>query len=123
MSVAGQDVQKQSAPAKVTKPTPPAAAPLREDKAPKSIRSEEKPAAPQAPRYVVQIGAFASESTVRDVRGKAQKAGLSTFTQSVSLSSGQVTRVRVGPFEARTQAESAADKLRKAGLPATVVKL
>ena len=60
---------------------------------------------------------------MRDVRSKAQKTGLSTFTQSVSLSSGQVTRVRVGPFESRAKADAAADKLRKAGLPATVLRL
>jgi DedD protein len=84
---------------------------------------EGKAATPPAGRYVVQIGAFASEATVREVRGKAQQAGVQTFTQAVTVSSGQVTRVRVGPFGARAEADAAAAKLRKAGLPATVVKL
>lgn len=78
---------------------------------------------PPAASYVVQIGAFASEATVREVRGKAQRAGVQTFTQAVTVSSGQVTRVRVGPFGAREAADAAAAKLRQAGLPATVVKL
>ena len=63
------------------------------------------------------------EVSVREVRSKAQKAGVSTFTQAVNVSSGQVTRVRVGPFATRAEADAAAARLRKADLPATVVKL
>jgi DedD protein len=81
--------------------------------------------APQAAAggYVVQIGAFAEGRTVREVRAKARKAGLETYTQAVNVASGEVTRVRVGPFPRREEADAAAAKALKAGLPASVLKL
>lgn len=74
-------------------------------------------------RYVVQIGAFAEDKTVREVRAKAAKAGLDTFTQVVTVEAGTRTRVRIGPFTRRQEAEAAAAKASKAGLPASVLKL
>jgi DedD protein len=76
-----------------------------------------------AGRYVVQIGAFAEDKTVREVRAKAQAAGIETFTQEVAVEGGKRTRVRLGPFGQRSEAEAAAAKVKKAGLPAAVVKL
>lgn len=83
----------------------------------------EPPAAPPAGRFVVQIGAFAEASAVRDVRSKAQKAGLSTFTQTVNTADGQRTRVRVGPFASREDAEKAAAQAKAAGLAGAVLTL
>ena len=74
-------------------------------------------------RWIVQIGAFAEDRTVRDVRARAGKVGLTTFTQVVAVDSGERTRVRVGPFDGRDAADAAAAKLQKAGLPASVMKL
>ena len=71
----------------------------------------------------MQIGAFSEENTVREVRAKAQKAGLVTYTQVVTVAAGPRTRVRVGPFAKREEAEAAAAKANKAGLPASIVKL
>lgn len=76
-----------------------------------------------AARYVVQIGAFAEDKTVREVRAKAQKAGLETYTQEITAAAGKRTRVRVGPFPRREEAEAAAAKAQKAGLPASVIRL
>lgn len=139
--------EKPAAAAKVEKaeepPAPPPAAPkpAADEKSAKADKAEParkpddgarakallegKTAAAPAPaeRYVVQIGAFSSSRTVDDVRAKAQKAGLDTFTQVVKVASGEATRVRVGPFPSREQADAAAAKVRKAGLPATVLKL
>lgn len=77
----------------------------------------------QAGRWVVQIGAFAEDRTVRDARAKADKAGLATYTQVITAQAGKRTRVRVGPFGDRSEADAVADKLKQAGLPATVLKL
>jgi DedD protein len=87
--------------------------------------SAEAPAAAPAPsaRFVVQIGAFAEAAAVRDVRAKAQKAGVSTFTQVVETSDGKRTRVRVGPFDSREAAEKAAAQIKAAGLPGSVLTL
>jgi DedD protein len=57
------------------------------------------------------------------VRAKAQKAGVSTFTQVVETSDGKRTRVRVGPFDSREAAEKAAAQVKAAGLPGSVLTL
>jgi DedD protein len=81
-------------------------------------------AAPTASaRFVVQIGAFADAGAVRDVRAKAQKAGVATFTQVVDTGDGKRTRVRVGPFDSREAAEKAAAQIKAAGLPGSVLTL
>ena len=76
-----------------------------------------------AGRFVVQIGAFAEASAVRDVRSKAQKAGVATYTQVVETGDGKRTRVRVGPFPSREEAEKAAAQVKAAGLPGSVIAL
>jgi DedD protein len=81
------------------------------------------PAASGAGRFVVQIGAFAETSAVRDVRSKAEKAGLTTFTQTVDTADGKRTRVRVGPFASREDAEKAAAQAKAAGLGGSVLTL
>ncbi|MEP7280995.1 MAG: SPOR domain-containing protein [Rubrivivax sp.] len=83
---------------------------------------EGKTAAPAgATRFVVQVGAFADASAVRDVRAKVERLGLKTYTQVVHLAAGDRTRVRIGPFEQREQADAALVQLKKAGLAATVM--
>jgi DedD protein len=81
------------------------------------------PAASGSGRFVVQIGAFAETSAVRDVRSKAEKAGLTTFTQTVDTADGKRTRVRVGPFASREEAEKAAAQAKAAGLGGSVLTL
>jgi DedD protein len=95
------------------KPTPPA----------KPAPEAPKPSAQAAGRFVVQIGAFSEASAVRDVRSKAEKAGLATFTQTVNTADGQRTRVRVGPFASREDAEKAAAQAKAAGLGSSVLTL
>jgi DedD protein len=109
----------QTKPATAPAPKPAVAA------APAPKPAAEAPAAAPASsaRFVVQIGAFAEAAAVRDVRAKAQKAGLSTFTQVVETSEGRRTRVRVGPFDSREAAEKAAAQVRAAGLPGSVLTL
>ncbi len=82
-----------------------------------------KPVAAGAGRFVVQIGAFAEDSAVRDVRSKAEKAGLSTFTQVVKTADGRRTRVRIGPFSSREDAEKAAARAKSIGLAGSVLTL
>ena len=52
-----------------------------------------------------------------------EKAGLKTYTQVVNPKEGRRTRVRVGPFETRAEADKAAEKIRKLELPATILEL
>ena len=114
-------------PAALPAPKPVAEAPKPVVETPKAVPP--KAAAADAPksaasgRFVVQIGAFAEAAAVRDARSKAQKAGLSTFTQVVDTGDGKRTRVRVGPFASREEAEKAAAQAKAAGLPGSVMSL
>jgi DedD protein len=83
-----------------------------------------KPPAAGGERHVVQVGAFSDQAKVREVRRKLEQAGLSTFTQVVDGKEGKsTTRVRVGPFSSREEAEKAAAKVRKLELPAAVLRI
>lgn len=65
---------------------------------------------------VVQVGAFGEPATaaalVRELKGK----GFPAYTEKA----GAVTRVRVGPFASRAEAEKAAERLLAAGRKAVV---
>jgi DedD protein len=72
---------------------------------------------------VVQVGAFAEAAAVREARGKLEKLGLPSYTQVVETSTGSRTRVRLGPFSSREDADKAAAKAKAAGLAGTVLAL
>lgn len=74
-------------------------------------------------RYVVQVGAFTDPVAVRETRQRVEKLGLKTYTQVIENDSGRRTRVRVGPFETRAEAEAAGLKIKGAGLPAYLLTL
>ena len=74
-------------------------------------------------RFVVQVGAFADAASARSARAKVELLGLRTYTQAVETANGARTRVRIGPFGARDEADKAASKLKAAGLPAAVLTL
>ena len=76
-----------------------------------------------AGRFVVQVGAFADDATVRQTRQKVEKLGLKTYTQEVSTDAGKRVRVRVGPFATRDEASQVLNKLKGAGLPGAVLTL
>lgn len=87
-----------------------------------------KPAAKPAPeaantRYVVQIGAFSDAPAARDVRLKAERAGVKTYTQEVTVNGGKKIRVRVGPYATKAEADKAVDTLRKAGMSSALLTL
>jgi DedD protein len=74
-------------------------------------------------RYIVQIGAFADAAKVREVRQKLERAGLKTFTQVATTPEGARTRVRLGPFSKKVEAEAAAQKVKKLDLAAAILTL
>ena len=119
-----------SAPSPAPAP-PPAPAPAR-PAATEAARAEAllkgqpdpKAASPSATaRLVVQVGAYADEDRVRDVRQKLEKAGLKTYVNTASTPEGKRTRVRVGPFDTRADADKAAARVKALGLPAAVLTL
>jgi DedD protein len=76
-----------------------------------------------APRYVVQVGAFNDATRMRDARNKVEKLGFKTYTSEVNSSTGRRTRVRLGPFATKKEADAAAAKVKTVGLPADVLTL
>lgn len=80
-------------------------------------------AADNGSRFVVQVGAFADATKAREVRQKLEKAGLKTYTNVAKTSDGERTRVRVGPFASRADADKAAGKVKELALPAAVLTL
>lgn len=96
-------------------------------KAPKAAAAVMKPAATELPgvegRFVVQVGAFADSARAYEVRMKLERAGLKTYEQAAQTKDGRRTRVRLGPFATRADAEKAADKVKKLSLAATVLTL
>jgi DedD protein len=77
--------------------------------------------APQ--RFVVQVGAFADEAKSREVRAKLEKAGFKTYTHQADTKEGKRTRVRVGPFASRDEADKAASKIKQLQLQPQVLTL
>ena len=80
-------------------------------------------AANAASRIVVQVGAYADADKLREVRSRVEKLGLKTYTQVVDNDGQKKTRVRVGPFATRPEADKIAARLRDAGLAVAVLTL
>jgi DedD protein len=75
------------------------------------------------PRFVVQVGAFNDETKVREVRAKVEKEGIKTYTNVAQTKDGARTRVRVGPFTSRDEAEKVARKIKQLQLQPQVLTL
>lgn len=119
------------APPAAPKAEPKAAAPKAEPK-PAAAKSEPKPvpakseakaAAPKLEGFAVQVGAFREEGKLAQARGKIAAAKLPHYTERLDSSSGDLTRLRAGPFTTREAAEKAAAQLKRAGLDGRVVPL
>ena len=74
-------------------------------------------------RFIVQVGAFADAEKAREARTKVERAGLKTYTQVVDTKDGKRTRVRVGPFNNRAEADKAAARIKALQLSASVLTL
>ena len=74
-------------------------------------------------RFVVQVGAYNDAERLRAARQKLEKLGLKSYTQDVETASGKRTRVRVGPFSTRKEADLAASKVKANGMQANILTL
>ncbi|CAM3384987.1 SPOR domain-containing protein [Paracidovorax anthurii] len=74
-------------------------------------------------RLIVQVGAFADADKAREVRQSLERSGLKTYTQVVDTKDGKRTRVRVGPFSTKAEADKAAARIKGLGLSASVLTL
>lgn len=75
-------------------------------------------------RMIIQVGAFSDAGKLREVRQRLEKGGFKTYTQVVDGKDGKpTTRVRVGPYESREEAEKAAARIRKLELSPALLKI
>ena len=86
-----------------------------------------KPAAPDAEKqraeaamggeqFVVPVAALANADKLKELVARLAEAKLPYYTERIATAQGQVTRVRVGPFDDRSAAEKAAERLKTLGL-------
>jgi DedD protein len=71
--------------------------------------------------YVVQVAALSDAGKAKELEKRMASAGVKTYTELISTQSGEVTRVRAGPYATRDAAEKARAQLKKAGLEGKIV--
>jgi DedD protein len=62
--------------------------------------------------YVVQLGAFSNAGNATRLAEKVRENRFKAYTQVVSTTKGERTRVRVGPYPSRAAAEDARERLK-----------
>lgn len=125
-----KQVAPKAAPAKAAKADAPktdAAAPAQKAGADAAPASTDKPkastkASKAKKSWYVQAGAFAQEGNAQNVRLRIEAAGLETSTAPYETQAGRLIRVRVGPFQAKADAEKAALQVKALDLPAVLFK-
>ena len=75
---------------------------------------------PRVKGFGVAVGMFSVADNAERVVSQLSGAGLPVLSDPVDSARGRLTRVRVGPFERRAQAEAAAVKVKALGLEARV---
>ncbi|TCP12089.1 DedD protein [Crenobacter luteus] len=94
-----------------------------------------KPAAPRAERpepaaveqgkggngFAIQLAALSDPAKAEALRSRLAAAGVAAHFSKVTTSKGEVTRVRVGPFASRAEADATLRKLAGAGVTGIVV--
>jgi DedD protein len=103
-----------ASPALETKPQTTTSASLPLDKA--------KPdAASTSPSFIIQIGVFSDPDKVRQLQIKLSGKGLKSRTDLVDTPKGKKTRLRVGAFSSKNEAEVALLKVKTLGLTDAVI--
>jgi DedD protein len=85
------------------------------------LAAADKSKAEKAPKYLVQIGAFGSETGAQEQVKRAASIGLKAFTEDVNTNSGKRIRVRVGPFSSKDAANQAREKLKASGIDSALI--
>jgi DedD protein len=98
-------------------------------------KAAEKPAAKEAPKesaketprkpgqLVVQLVAVRDAAAAKDTYDKARALKFPTYTETLDVANGKVTRVRVGPYDTKDAAEKARARLAQSGFEAKVITL
>ncbi|MDY7578042.1 SPOR domain-containing protein [Herbaspirillum sp. RTI4] len=113
------------------KPEAPAAASKKDDDTaralailegkPVSAPAKPKAEAAKSGQFVIQVAALATQEKIDELRTKLREAGIATYTQKVATKGGDRTRIRVGPFASREEADKMRARIAKLGLNGTLV--
>ena len=87
---------------------------------PKKKAAEAREAPEHGKQFVVQIGALADATKAESLNKTLAAKGMKSYTEVVKTASGDVTRVRVGPFASRDLAEQEQAKLKALGYDGNV---
>lgn len=120
---AAKEEDKASPPAKSDKPEKSSPAATAKEEASKAQALLDGKADAATGRFIIQAGAFSDAAKVREVRRKLEQAGFKTYTQVVEKDGKSSTRIRVGPFASREEADKVVARIRKLDLQASVLKL
>lgn len=75
---------------------------------------------PTAPGFYINVGLFAVPTNGSNAVHKLEAAGQPVFFEVIDAKKGPLTRVRVGPFARRADADAAAKKIHALKLDAVV---
>ena len=84
-------------------------------------KADPKAHASAGPAYVVQVAALTDSARAKQLQRQMSGVGIKAYTEVVATKSGDITRVRAGPYTSREAAEKARTQLKKAGVEGKVV--
>jgi DedD protein len=105
-----QEVSKKEAeakPAKAESKSEPVKAPKKEEKKPTSEKV--------SGNYFIQIGVFSDPEKVKQMQAKLSGAGLKSNVELIETAKGQKSRLRVGPYNSKSDAEDKLAKVKSLG--------
>jgi len=106
-----------------SKPAPATETAVADAKANDKTNDKPEATAPAAERFIVQVGAYSDESKVKEVRAKLEKAGYATYVHVAQTKQGKRTRVRIGPFATKQEAQKIVSKIKPLNFNAAVLTL
>lgn len=71
--------------------------------------------------FVIQVAALNSAAKIKELQAKLKAANIHSYTQKVITKNGEVSRIRVGPFANKAEAEKMRAKLEKIGLSGSLI--
>jgi DedD protein len=84
-------------------------------------KADPKAAGKKPAKFVIQVAALATKEKVDELQAKLRSAGIKSYTQKIATVSGDRTRIRVGPFSSKEEAEKVRSRIVKLGLNGKLV--
>lgn len=71
-------------------------------------------------KFYLNAGVYAQASNVNNAVKRLKAAKLNTSRQTLQTNKGELTRLRIGPFDTQKQAEQAAAQAKRMRIEATI---